>query len=156
MTGPGLFRDVCERAGGQEAGSGVRRRVAPVSPTSSELPRTLRWAVWLLAFEAVAMGGVVVFLIYKDLTGEAAGLGAALAVTGFAAVIGATLAGLAVALSRGKARARAPAIVLQLLAVMFAYLLITAGLFWLGIPVAVLGVAVTTLLVAPPTTAVLD
>jgi hypothetical protein len=117
-----------------------------------ELPRSLRWAVWLLLVEAVGAGLVAVFLAYQGFADEAANLGDALAVAGFALVLGAVLAGLALALSRRKPRARAPAIVLQLLAVMFALAVLTSGVGWLGLPIGVLGIAVATLLLAPTTT----
>jgi hypothetical protein len=131
---------------------GARCKVSSVTSTSTQLPGPLRWAVWLLVVEAIAAGLVAVFLVYQGLADEAANLGDAVAVAGFAAVIGAALAGLAFALSRRKPRARAPAIVLQLLAVMFAYALLTSGVGWLGLPIGVLGIAVATLLLAPSTT----
>lgn len=127
-----------------------------MSTTPVTLPATLRWAVRLLWVEVAAVATAVLYLLYQDLTGTATDLADALALTGFVAVGGAALAGLAVALARRKARARAPAIVLQLIAVMTGYLMIGAGQLWLGAPIGVLGVAVTTLLVAPATSAVLE
>lgn len=127
-----------------------------MSTTPVTLPATLRWAVRLLWVEVAAVATAVLYLLYQDLTGTATDLTDALALTGFVAVGGAALAGLAVALARRKARARAPAIVLQLIAVMTGYLMIGAGQLWLGAPIGVLGVAVTTLLVAPATSAVLE
>jgi hypothetical protein len=120
-----------------------------------ELPRSLRWAVWLLLVEAVGAGLVAAFLAYQGFADEAANLGDALAVAGFALALGAVLAGLALALSRRKPRARAPAIVLQLLAVMFALSLLTSGGGWLGLPIGLLGGVVATLLLAPGTTGAL-
>jgi hypothetical protein len=116
------------------------------------LPAPLRWAVWLLVVEAIGAGLAAVFTAYQGFADEAANLGDALAVAGFALVLGAVLAGLALALSRRKPRARAPAIVLQLLAVMFALAVLTSGVGWLGLPIGVLGIAVATLLLAPTTT----
>ncbi|MPZ29017.1 MAG: hypothetical protein GEV12_22115 [Micromonosporaceae bacterium] len=118
----------------------------------TELPGPLRGAVWLLGTEALAAAAVAGLLVYQAVTGEPADVGAALSLAGFTVVIGAALAGLAVALTRRSARARAPAIVLQLLAVMLAVVLITGGAAGFGAPVAVLGVAVATLLLAPSTT----
>lgn len=123
--------------------------------TVTPLPGPLRWAVWLLAVEAAGAALAAGLLGYQGIVGEPADLRAALGVAGFAAVLGAALVGLAVALSRRKARARAPAIVLQLLAVMLAYVLVTEGSVGLGIPVAVLGIATATLLLTPSTTATL-
>lgn len=130
--------------------------MAGVSSASVTLPTPLRWAVRLLWTEVAAVAVVVLFLLYQDFTATATRFTDALALTGFVAVTGAVLAGLAVALSRRKARARAPAIVLQLIAVMTGYLLITNGQFWLGIPTGLLGVLVTSLLVAPATSQALD
>lgn len=127
-----------------------------MSSASVTLPTPLRWAVRLLWTEVAAVAVVVLFLLYQDFTATATRFTDALALTGFVAVTGAVLAGLAVALSRRKARARAPAIVLQLIAVMTGYLLITNGQFWLGIPTGLLGVLVTSLLVAPATSQALD
>jgi peptidoglycan/LPS O-acetylase OafA/YrhL len=127
-----------------------------VSPGSvTALPGPLRVAVWLLAAEAVAAAALAVLLAYQGTTGAPADSGAAWSLAGFTAVAGAGLAGLAVALGRRKARARAPAIVLQLLAVMLAVVLATGGAAGIGVPIAVLGVAVVTLLLAPSTTATL-
>jgi len=131
-------------------------RVAGVSSTSVTLPATLRWAVRLLWVEVAGVAAAVLFLLYQDLTGTATDLADALALTGFVVVGGAVLAGLAVALTRRKTRARAPTIVLQLIAVMTGYLMIGAGQLWLGAPIGLLGVAVTSLLVAPATSAVLE
>lgn len=126
-----------------------------MSSTPTDLPSPLRWAVWLLVVEAVGAGLAAVFLAYQGFADEAADLGDALAVAGFALVVAALLGGLALALSRRKPRARAPAIVLQLLAVMSALATLTGGGAWLGLPVGVLGVAVATLLLSPGTTGAL-
>lgn len=142
--------------GGYGAKSRPGDRVAGVSSTPVVLPATLRWAVRLLWVEVAAVAAAVVLLLYQDLVGTAADLANALALTGFVAIGGAALAGLTVALTRRRARARAPAIVLQLLAVMTGYLMVTAGQWWLGLPVGALGVVVTSLLVAPSTSAALE
>lgn len=127
-----------------------------MNSTSVDLPRPLRWAVWLLVGEAVVAGLVAVFLAYEGFAGAASNLGDALAVAGFLLVVGAVLAGLALALARRKPRARAPAIVLQLLAVMSAVgTFNTGGAVWLGLLLGVLGVATATLLLAPGTTGAL-
>lgn len=119
--------------------------------TLTELPTPLRSAVYLLGAETAGAVAIAVFVGYQGVAAEPTSLADALALAGFVAVIAVALAGLAVALTRRKARARAPAIVLQLLAVMFAYVLITAGLAWLGVPVALIGIATATLLLAPST-----
>jgi hypothetical protein len=119
------------------------------------LPGPLRLAVWLLAAEALAAAGLAGLLTYQAAAGSPTDPGAAFSLAGFTVVGGAALAGLAAALHRRKARARAPAIVLQLLAVMLAVLLATGGAPVFGAPIALLGVAVVTLLLAPSTTATL-
>jgi hypothetical protein len=45
----------------------------PEAPTRE--PPTLRVAVWMLAGEAVALVGVVLLLLYQDVTGAAAAQG---------------------------------------------------------------------------------
>jgi drug/metabolite transporter (DMT)-like permease len=107
--------------------------------------------VWLLIVEAVAAGLVGVLLVYQGIAGEAADRGNAFALAGFAAVLAAALAGLGLALSRRKPRARAPAIVLQLLSVMIGLALATSGLGLAGLPVAVIGVTTATFLLTPST-----
>lgn len=124
--------------------------------TVTTLPGPLRAAVWLLVAEALTAGGLAGVLAYQAAAGTPADPGAAFSLAGFAAVAGAALAGLALALHRRKPRARAPAIVLQLLLVMLSIALATGGLPGFGVPVAVVGVAVVTLLLAPSTTVALD
>ncbi|MDG4767626.1 hypothetical protein O7632_26550 [Solwaraspora sp. WMMD406] len=123
-----------------------------VTSDSVARPATLRWAVGLLTGEAVALGAVTVYLAYQDLTGTATDLVSALIVTGFAGGGTVLLGLLARALWQGRAGARAPAIVLQLMLLPVGYYMITGGLGWLGGPLIVLGLAVCVLLVSPPTT----
>lgn len=119
--------------------------------TIRQSPASLRWAVWLLTVEAVMVGVVTVGLIYEVIAGEPRSLADALAVAGFVALVAACLAGLALALARRKPRARAPAIVLQLLLVMFGYVLSVTGLAVVGLPLGLLGLVTGTLLLAPST-----
>lgn len=72
--------------------------------------------------------------------------------TAFAAGGSAALWGMAAALVRRKAAARAPAIVLHLLMLPIGYYMVQGGLAWSGIPLAALGLLVCTLLVSAPTT----
>lgn len=118
-------------------------------------PATLRWAVALLVVEAVTVALLAVFLVYQGIADEAASLGTALSVAGFTLVVAAVLAGLAFALWHRKPRARAPAIVLQLLAVMYALTTLTGGAVWPGLPAGVIGIVVATLLLTPATTGAL-
>jgi hypothetical protein len=119
------------------------------------LPRPLRWAARLLVGEAVVVAIVVAVLAYRWLRvagAEPVGTGG---VIGYAAVMVAALAGVAAALARRKPRARAPAIVLQLLGVVVAYYFATAGLLWVSLLVAAVALLVITLLLMPATTAAL-
>ncbi|GAB3157245.1 hypothetical protein GCM10027290_57500 [Micromonospora sonneratiae] len=119
---------------------------------SPALPGPLRWAVWLLRGEAVALGLVAAFLIYKDLTASAStDIVSALFVTGFAIGGAAALWALATGLGRRRAGARAPAIVLQLMLFPVGYYMIEGGLAWLGVPLIVLGALLCGLLVCAPT-----
>lgn len=115
-------------------------------------PASLRWAVWALGGEAVALGALAGYLAYQDITATATDLTSALIVTGFAAGGAVLLAVLARALSRHRAAARAPAIVAQLMLLPVGYYMTVGGLAWLGLPLIALGLAVAFLLVTPATT----
>jgi hypothetical protein len=125
--------------------------VSPVTADRDALPRPLRWAVWLLMAEAVALGLLAAFLVYEDVTAAATDLVAALVVTAFAIAGAAALWLLGVALARRRAAARGPAIVLQLMLLPIGYYMIQAGLAWSGIVLIAVGLLVTGLLVTPAT-----
>ncbi|MFG2058304.1 hypothetical protein ACGFI9_30210 [Micromonospora sp. NPDC048930] len=124
--------------------------VSRVTIDSDPLPATLRWAVRLLRAEAVALGLIAVWLIWSDLTAPTHDLTSALLVTAFAVAGAAALWGLGGALARRRAGGRAPAIVLQLMLLPVGWYMIQGGLGWLGLPLMVLGLAVTGLLVSTP------
>jgi hypothetical protein len=126
--------------------------VAPVPAETDAHPATLRWAIWLLLTEAVALGALTLFLIYEDVTADPTDLTSALLITVFAAGGTAILVFVARALGNKRAGARAPAIVLQLLLLPIGYYMIGGGLAWLGIPLMAVGLAVCGLLLSPPTT----
>jgi hypothetical protein len=115
-------------------------------------PASLRWAVWVLAGEAAALGVIAGYLAYLDLTSTVTDLTSALIVTGFAAGAAVLLAVLARAVHRCRAAARAPAIVLQLMLLPIGYYMTIGGLAWLGLPLIGLGLATVTLLVMPAST----
>ncbi|MFI7021752.1 hypothetical protein [Micromonospora sp. NPDC049900] len=119
---------------------------------SDPTPVTLRWAVFLLRGQAVAVGLIAAWLVVADFTAATTDLVSALLVTAFA--IGAAIAlwALGSALLRRRAGARAPAIVLQLMLLPIGWFMIQGGLGWLGVPLIALGLGVTWLLVSPPTT----
>jgi hypothetical protein len=119
---------------------------------SDALPSTLRWTVWLLRAEAVAVGMVAAFLVYESVTATATDLWSAILVTAFAAAAAAALWLLGAALANRRAGARAPAIVLQLMLLPIGYYMTTGGIGWLGVPLIAIGLLVAGLLVSPPTT----
>jgi hypothetical protein len=120
----------------------------PAAPT---VPAPLRWAVWLLAGEAVALGLLAAYLVYQDLTATVTDLASALTVTGFTVAGAVGLWALAVALWRRRPAARGPAIVLQLMLLPIGYYMTQGGLAWLGVPLLALGLLVSGLLVSPST-----
>lgn len=135
------------RVGCATAGSGI---VAGVSDKPFEpAPSTLRGAVWLLFAEAAGLAVITLYLAYEDLTADASDLASALFLTLFAALGAAALFLLGRTLSRGKAGARAPAIVLQLMLLPVGYYMIQGDLAWLGVPLIALGLLVCGLLLAP-------
>ncbi|NED49532.1 hypothetical protein [Micromonospora sp. WMMD1219] len=118
---------------------------------SDPLPGTLRAAVLLLRAQAVALGLIAVWLIWSDLTADATDLTSALLVTVFAVGGAVALWALGGALSRRRAGARAPAIVLQLMLLPVGWFMIEGGMGWLGVPLMVLGIGMVALLVSGPT-----
>ncbi len=130
----------------------------PAAPDSTvdaphpQSPATLRWAVGLLYLEAGALAVVTAYLIYQDLTAAATSLTVAIALTVFAALGALAVGALARALARRSAGARGPAIVVQLMLLVISYYMVQAGLFWIGVPLILLGLAVGGSLLAPATT----
>ncbi|MEE3918462.1 hypothetical protein V2I01_07360 [Micromonospora sp. BRA006-A] len=104
----------------------------------------------LLRAQAVALGLIAVWLIWSDLTADTTDLTSALLVTVFAVGGAVALWALGGALSRRRAGARAPAIVLQLL-LPVGWFMIEGGMGWLGVPLIVLGIGMVGLLVSGPT-----
>lgn len=126
--------------------------MARVTIDSAPVPDTLRWAVRLLRAEAVALAALAGWLVWADLTATRTDLVSALFVTGFAIAGAVALWALGGALSRRRAGARAPAMVLELMLLPVGWFMISGGLGWLGVPLMVLGLGVCALLVSPPTT----
>ncbi|MFF0657112.1 hypothetical protein [Micromonospora tulbaghiae] len=118
---------------------------------SDPLPGTLRAAVLLLRAQAVALGLIAVWLIWSDLTADATDLTSALLVTVFAVGGAVALWALGGALSRRRAGARAPAIVLQLMLLPVGWFMTEGGMGWLGVPLMALGIGMVGLLVSGPT-----
>lgn len=125
--------------------------MAPVTIDSDPLPGTLRAAVLLLRAQAVALGLIALWLIWSDLTADATDLTSALLVTVFAVGGAVALWALGGALSRRRAGARAPAIVLQLMLLPVGWFMTEGGMGWLGVPLMALGIGMVGLLVSGPT-----
>lgn len=120
-------------------------------PVPTAIPGPLRWATWFLFGEAAVTAAIALILLYQALTGEPVDRSWAFALAGFTGLAAAGLCGLAVALRRRAPRALAPAIVLQLIAVMVGIVQIASGVPWQGLPPVLLGITVATLLLAPST-----
>lgn len=116
---------------------------------AARIPATLRWAVWLLAAQAVVAWAITVLYVYEDFTAAAGSPGGAVASTLYFAMLAVVLVVLPWSLYRRRRWARGPAIVLELLMVPMGYLMITAGVPWLGVPVLVIGLVGAGLLLAP-------
>jgi hypothetical protein len=117
----------------------------PVDPA----PPTLRAAVWLLFAEAAGLVALTAYLGYSDLTDDANDIASALLLTVFAALGALALFFLGRTLARGRAGARGPAIVVQLMLLPVGYYMTQGGLGWLGIPLIALALLVCGLLLAP-------
>jgi hypothetical protein len=115
------------------------------------VPATLRWAVWLLYAEALAVAVVTGLLLYAALTQKAVTTSTAITVVVFMAGLAALLALLGALLARRKGAARAPAIVLELLFLPIGYYVVEGGVPWLGVPLMVVGLVCSALLFAPAT-----
>jgi hypothetical protein len=112
---------------------------------------TLRWAIWLLLAEAALLGLLTLITIWAALAAANVSTSSAVATTLFTALCGTIVAGLAVALRRGKSLARGPAIVIEMLLIPIGYYMIVGGLAWLGIPALIVGLLGAGLLLAPST-----
>jgi hypothetical protein len=122
----------------------------PAAPDATA--SSLLLAVNLLRAQAAGLAAVTAYLIYQDLTAEAASLGVAIALTCFAALGAAGVALVARSLARRSAAARGPAIVVQLMLLVVSYYMVQAGLLWVAVPLILLALATGAALLAPPTT----
>ncbi|MBB5871798.1 hypothetical protein F4553_005177 [Allocatelliglobosispora scoriae] len=112
---------------------------------------TLRAAVLLLGAQSAALVGIALWLVYAELTATEADDKLAWAVTGSAA-IGAALFGLyAFGLARRWPLVRGLAVGTELIVLAPAYYMITGGLAWLGVVIAVICLATMGALIAPTT-----
>ncbi|MEV0713962.1 hypothetical protein [Asanoa sp. NPDC050611] len=118
---------------------------------ASPAPTTLRAAVWLLFAQAAGMVVLTAYLGYEVLTADATDITSALLLTVFAAFGAVALFLLGRALGHGRAGARGPAIVLQLMLCAVGYYMIQGGLAWLGVVLIALGLGLCALMIAPAT-----
>lgn len=112
---------------------------------------TLRWSVWLLSAEALAMAGVTALAVVKAIEDSGQSTLSRVATPILALLAVAILGGLALALHRRIAPARSPAVVLQLLLVPIGWQMIVGGLPWPGVASIVAGIAGVILLLHPST-----
>lgn len=124
----------------------VTDQSVPGRPAS---PSTLRWAVWLLALQAILVAGVTAFFGYEDATATPDNARNAIALTVFFGVLALLLGLVAWLLHRRNRLARGPAVVLELMLLAIGYFMIKAALPWLGVPVMLLGLVSAGLLVTP-------
>jgi hypothetical protein len=122
-------------------------------PTPTAAPSTLRWAVLLLAAEAVAVAAVAVWAGVAAAGDAGQSTASRVATPAFALLLAVILGGLARALHRRYAGARGPAVVLQLLLVPIGWYTVGGGLPWLGVLELLAGIAGVILLLAPSTRA---
>jgi hypothetical protein len=132
------------------------RIIRSAEGTVTTMPSTLRWAVVLVGAEAVGLGALLIFLLYEDATAKASSVSGAVVVTVYTALMAALLGLLAWGLSRRRAWARGPAVVLQILALPIGYSMATSGLGWLGVLLIVVGLSGAAALLARPTRAALS
>jgi uncharacterized membrane protein YhaH (DUF805 family) len=123
-----------------------------VTPADVDSPASLVWAVRLLFAEAVGLAALTAYLIVMDVTTEADSLGVAISLTVLAAIGAAAVFLVARALAQRSARARGPAIVVQLFVIATGGFLVQIGPAWAGALMLVLGVGVAVLCLVPPTT----
>ena len=115
-------------------------------------PATLVWAVRLLYLECAGLAGLTIYLVVLDLTSDDLQVGPAVGLTVLAALAAVSVYFVARALGRLAARARGPAIVVQLFVIAAGGFLIQVHPLWLGVVLMVSGVLTGLLIVLPPST----
>lgn len=117
----------------------------------STLPVSVRLAVGLLAFQAVAVTAITIFLVYAELTAPAGDKSLGWAVAGFAAFGALLLALLTWGVYRLKRWARDLGVATQLILLAPAYYMIKSELPWLGVIVGGIAIAIIACSVLPTT-----
>jgi hypothetical protein len=115
-------------------------------------PATLVWAVRLLYLQCAGLAGLTVYLVVLDLTSDDLQVGPAVGLTVLAALAAVSVYFVARALGRLAARARGPAIVVQLFVIAAGGFLIQVHPLWLGVVLMASGVLTGLLIVLPPST----
>jgi hypothetical protein len=118
---------------------------------SQRLTAPLRFVVWLLAAETVALAALTVALIVFEVRASGPSLRNGVVLVGFVIVMAVITGGLSWALSRLRFWARGPAIVLQMLLLPLGYYMLTGGLTLVGLLIMAIGLAGTGVLIAPST-----
>ncbi|MFI5494689.1 hypothetical protein [Actinoplanes sp. NPDC051859] len=123
-----------------------------MTPADVETPATLVWAVRLLAAEAVALAVLAAYLIVLVLTADPESLAVAISLAVMTALGAAAVFLVARALAARSARARGPAIVVQLFLIASGGFLLQTGPAWAGIVAMLLGAGIAVLCLMPTTT----
>ncbi|MEV8505801.1 hypothetical protein AB0368_13355 [Actinoplanes sp. NPDC051475] len=126
-----------------------------MTPQDVRSPETLVWAVRLLFAEFGGLAVLTAYLIVLDLTAEAGSIAVAVSLTVLAALGAGAVFLIARGLARRSARARGPAIVVQLFVIATGGFLLQTGPSWAGLALMVCGVGVAVLCLLPATTAAL-
>jgi hypothetical protein len=123
----------------------------PEEPVPEPTPASLRAALLLLVAETALLGLITVFLIYADISGQAASAMTAIGTVVFAALVTGLLGLLTWSLFRRRAWALGPAVVLQLLLVPIGWTMLTGGVPVVGVITIVIGLVGALTLLAPTT-----
>ncbi|MEV6597048.1 hypothetical protein AB0M36_09315 [Actinoplanes sp. NPDC051346] len=123
-----------------------------MTPADVETPATLLWAVRLLAAEAVALAVLAAYVMVLVVTADPGSLAVAISLAVMAALGAGAVFLVARALAGRSARARGPAIVVQLFLIASGGFLLQTGPSWAGVLLMGLGVGVALLCLLPPTT----
>ncbi|WP_071808686.1 hypothetical protein [Couchioplanes caeruleus] len=123
-----------------------------MTPADVENPATLVWAVRLLAAEAVALAVLAAYLMVLVVTADPGSLAVAISLAVMTALGAAAVLLVARALAGRSARARGPAIVVQLFLIASGGFLLQTGPAWAGALTMLLGIGVALLCLMPTTT----
>ncbi|MFI7601119.1 hypothetical protein [Actinoplanes sp. NPDC049681] len=126
-----------------------------MTPPDVRSPETLVWAVRLLFAEFAGLAVLTAYLIVLDLTAEPGSIAVAVSLTVPPALGAGAVFLVARGLARRSARARGPAIVVQLFVIATGGFLLQTGPVWAGAALMLLGVGVAVLCLLPATTAAL-